>query len=337
MSDWYQITGTPGFKDFGSSAAVRAEFQLVSQAMGKLPALTGNANKFMFINGSGTAVTVISGADARQALGLEIGVDVQGYSEILQNTTASFTTEMKTVIEETVPSLSSTVSGLATSVGEIQQAVTDLEEAEQETGSDVTALTNRVAAEHDEDGLHKQVTLPVSGSDVTPSSDQIVIYSKTVDGLPELFINGPGVEEPIRLTNNGGKQLSISLPETDVIFDSIRTRSFMRGTVVDVPVIDGEATIDWSIGTVFRLVIEEDIDLYLTNMPDVPSGEEQTIYVDVTTSGARTIFMQSEYELEFPLEINTGVTPDGRDFFICASNNGTRITVVPLTNLGTGA
>jgi hypothetical protein len=131
-------------------------------------------------------------------------------------------------------------------------------------------------------------------------------------------------------------EIGAAIRGSSTIFDSIRTESFMRGKVVDVSVVDGEATIDWSIGTVYRMTITEDTDLYLINMPNVESGEEQTIYFDVTTVGARTLFIQSTYDLEFPLGINTGVTPDGRDFFVCACNDGEVITVVPLTDIGPG-
>jgi hypothetical protein len=313
-SDWYEVSGAPSTKSFGSSAAIRGEFQLLAQSFAKMPALTGSAGYFLKINDSGTAMEALDAEDAREALGLIIGETVQAYSAALASTTASFTTE-----------LASKLNGLT--IGETVQAFSSALAAT--TASFTTDLKEKLEAMVD----GGEFIIPPSETDpATPDSGGI-IFVKAFEGNPELFYKD-SAGNVIRLTYKGDS--AISLPDSDVTFDSIRTRSFMRGTVVNVPVVDGEATIDWSLGTVYRLEISEDTDLYLTNMPDIASGEEQTIYVDVTTTGAQTLFIQSTYALEFPLGVNTGVTPDGRDFFVCACNNGSLITIAPLTNLGTG-
>jgi len=55
-NDFYNATGAPATGSPGSSATVRAEFASVVAGFDKLPALTGNADKILVVNGSGTAV-----------------------------------------------------------------------------------------------------------------------------------------------------------------------------------------------------------------------------------------------------------------------------------------
>jgi hypothetical protein len=49
---------------------MRAEFELIEAAMQKLPNYTGNADKMVAVNGSGTALTAVSAAAARANMGL---------------------------------------------------------------------------------------------------------------------------------------------------------------------------------------------------------------------------------------------------------------------------
>lgn len=56
-SEYYNSTGTPATGSQGSSSAVRAEFDLVEAGFGKLPDLSGNADKVAVINSGETAIT----------------------------------------------------------------------------------------------------------------------------------------------------------------------------------------------------------------------------------------------------------------------------------------
>lgn len=60
-NDYYNSGAYPPKGSFGSSAAMRAELGLIGAGFDKLPTLTGNANKLLQINGSGTAITTTAG------------------------------------------------------------------------------------------------------------------------------------------------------------------------------------------------------------------------------------------------------------------------------------
>lgn len=61
-NDFYTASGTPGTGAFGSSAAVRSEFDLVQAAFDKMPALgVGSANCAVVLDGGGTALTTTPG------------------------------------------------------------------------------------------------------------------------------------------------------------------------------------------------------------------------------------------------------------------------------------
>lgn len=133
MSDWYDVTGNPAQRSLARSLNMRVEFELVQAAFGKLPALSGNANCFWVTNSSADGVTSLTASQARTALGLVIGTNVQAYSAVLQGTTASFTTAMETklgYITITGPANFDTVaSQLATISGSVSTCVSSASSA----------------------------------------------------------------------------------------------------------------------------------------------------------------------------------------------------------------
>lgn len=68
----------------GSSAAMRAELDLIEAGFAKLPTLSGNANKAVIINGSGTAMTTTTGT-----LTLPGNFALSGANALTLTTTAS--------------------------------------------------------------------------------------------------------------------------------------------------------------------------------------------------------------------------------------------------------
>lgn len=60
-NDYYTHGSYPAPGSAGSSAGMRAELDLITAGFNKLPTLTGNANKILQINGSGTGITTTSG------------------------------------------------------------------------------------------------------------------------------------------------------------------------------------------------------------------------------------------------------------------------------------
>lgn len=293
MNDWYEISGNPGTKAHGSSASMRAEFVYIQAAFGKMPVLTGSGGNALFVSIGGTSIESVTDDIARERLGLVIGESVQAFSEVLQNTTASFTTEMQSKTE---------------------------------------SVSTQFVKEHDEEtGLHKLVTLPVMESDPSPSSEQLSVYSKMHEGVPAFFVKIPGMD-PLRLTNENG-QLAVILDDIDLKVGSIRTNSFSRGKVIDVYSSGGITVIDWDQGTVFRLTITENTEIQMVNMPSMLADEEQCIYLDVIDGGNFDISLTSGYLIEPPGGVGIGLTEDGRDYIVCASNNGYTITTVPIYDL----
>jgi len=62
QNPYYDHGSYPAPGSSGSSASMRAELDLIEAGFAKLPTLSGNANKFVVVNGSGTALTVSPGA-----------------------------------------------------------------------------------------------------------------------------------------------------------------------------------------------------------------------------------------------------------------------------------
>lgn len=87
-NDFYTKSGTPATSSQGSSSGMRGEFTLVEQAFDKLPTLSGNGDKAIFVNTSGTAVVAQTAAQARTLLGVAIGTNVQAYDATLQSLSA---------------------------------------------------------------------------------------------------------------------------------------------------------------------------------------------------------------------------------------------------------
>ena len=57
-NDYYTHGSYPSVGSPPSSAAMRAELDLISAGFDKLPLFTGNASKAVIVNGAGTAMTV---------------------------------------------------------------------------------------------------------------------------------------------------------------------------------------------------------------------------------------------------------------------------------------
>lgn len=60
MSEYYDHTGFPSKRSAGLSASMRAELIKIETGFGKLPTLTGNANKIVVVNSAGTGLTSVA-------------------------------------------------------------------------------------------------------------------------------------------------------------------------------------------------------------------------------------------------------------------------------------
>lgn len=60
-TEYYDSTGAPASNSSGTSSTIRAEYDLIQTAFGKLPDLSGNGSKAVIINAGGTAQSVTTG------------------------------------------------------------------------------------------------------------------------------------------------------------------------------------------------------------------------------------------------------------------------------------
>jgi hypothetical protein len=93
----------------GSSAAMRAELDLIEAGFAKLPTLSGNASKAVVINGSGTGMTTTTGT-----LTLPGNLALVGANNVTMTTTAPTTLTLPTtgtLLTGSSPVISGTVTG----------------------------------------------------------------------------------------------------------------------------------------------------------------------------------------------------------------------------------
>jgi hypothetical protein len=168
---------------------------------------------------------------------------------------------------------------------------------------------------------------PIAGSVVTSGSD----------GYVKFYVD-PGVYKLTLAYSTASKdfnsvEIGPTLRNSDAVLNSVTTSSYLKGTAINVPIVDGEAVIDWQSATVFRLTVDEEVTIIFENMPSTEQSEEQTIYIDVINGGSAPITLQSTYTFDFPGGLNLPLQESGRDYFVATTNNGTTITLVPLLDL----
>ena len=74
-NEYYTPSGSPTTNSDGSSAVMRAEFDSIQTGLDKLPVLTGNGDKAVFVNAGGTALTAVAAATALTKLGAQAADD----------------------------------------------------------------------------------------------------------------------------------------------------------------------------------------------------------------------------------------------------------------------
>lgn len=70
-NEYYTPSGSPTTNSDGSSAVMRAEFASIQDGLDKLPVLTANGDKAVFVNAGGTALTAVTAATARTNIGAQ--------------------------------------------------------------------------------------------------------------------------------------------------------------------------------------------------------------------------------------------------------------------------
>lgn len=99
-NDYYNGGNVPATNVFGSSATIRAEFTLLTQAFDKMPVLSGNALKPLRVNASGSGLeastetyATLTGTETLQNKTLDAAVIANGYTEesVAANTGTAYT------------------------------------------------------------------------------------------------------------------------------------------------------------------------------------------------------------------------------------------------------
>ena len=82
-NDYYQLSNWPVTSSNLDSSPARNEMASVQTGFAKLPTLSGNGDKAVFVNGTGTGLDAVADSAARTLLGLAIGTDVQAKNSVL--------------------------------------------------------------------------------------------------------------------------------------------------------------------------------------------------------------------------------------------------------------
>lgn len=304
MSDWYDVSGNPGTKAQGSSAQIRAEFALIQAAFGKMPALTGAGLQMLFVNTGGTALESVTASTARSRLGLVIGTNVQAFSSVLENTTASFTTELANKL------------GFIT----VTQAV------------DLNALvTNTVFGQGHSttSGAHKAVMMDTV-ADPTPASGQGALSVKLFEGRPELYWTGYGLS-PLRMTYNGA--LNAEFSSIAATFASVKSNSSLRAKAVDLVITSNATTLDMSLAQTFRLTVTVNVEITITNMP-TGGDTTQAVYLELINGGDYAVTFACADTIQWVGSAAPTLTTGGKDGIVIISHDETAVTLAPLLDIG---
>lgn len=123
-NEYYNPSGNPGAAASLLSSIIRAESAFVAAGFAKLPALSGNANKAVVVNGGGTGLTVTTGALALSGnlttagafnttliQGASVSLTLPGVSGTLATLAGTETLTNKTLV---APALGTPASGMLT-------------------------------------------------------------------------------------------------------------------------------------------------------------------------------------------------------------------------------
>ena len=180
-------------------------------------------------------------------------------------------------------------------------------------------------------GYHEAVRMLNQGSPVAIAGG--ILYPRVFEGTSELYYMDSDGRE-MRMTYKG--QMVVNLEETELIVNSLRTRTFFRGRALDLTIDSGATEIDWEAATLFRLTVTENVTATLVNMPDTTSEEEQTVLIEVINGGNFTLILDSPYLLEWKGDEVPVFTTDGKDLAIVTSHDGDNLLAALVQNFGGG-
>lgn len=184
------------------------------------------------------------------------------------------------------------------------------------------------------DGAIQSSLLESTTSTPSTDTDRGKVYTRVINGTAELFyLDSDGNE--IRLTEKG--EILVNFQETDLVVNSIRTKSFSRGTVIDLGAVSGTVELDWSAGTTYRFSHSTDITVTLVGMPDAAAKEDQVMYFDMEMSGDRSVTVNSAYTLEHPNQTAGVLVPDARNVVMALTDDGSSIILITIPNVGVPA
>jgi hypothetical protein len=273
--DYYVHGNFPSPSSPATSASMRAEFDLISSGFARLPALTGNANKIVIVNGGATGLTTTTG---QLALGGNLTITGAFNTTLVQSASATFNLPgvsgtfatldgSETLTTKTINLTSNTLTGttaqfntalsdndFATLAGS-ETLTTKTINLASNTLSGTTAQFNTALSDNDfatlagsETLTNKTLTSPtLAGTPVFPDNVFTVVGSADATKKVAIEVDGLTTGTTRTVTIQDADQTLVGRATTDTLTNKTLGSPVLSGTVTGTYTLGGTPTIPGSL------------------------------------------------------------------------------------------